>query len=82
MAKSDMNDTLSVADTSCEVIKVDKNRCEDRGCLSGVCCTVENCRHHAIGNLCTAPHIDVKTETAVTRDQTFCSTFAPLDTRL
>lgn len=83
MAKRDMNVRLSNADTTCEVIEVDnKNGCENRGCLSGVCCHVENCKHHAHGNFCTASHIDVKTETAVSKTQTFCNTFAPLDTRM
>ena len=49
-------------------------------CISGVCCHVENCRHHATGDLCTAKQIDVKNESALTKAETFCGTFAPIDT--
>ena len=47
--------------------------------ISGVSCTVESCRHHARGGICTAQHIDVKNEKALTRAETFCGTFAPYD---
>jgi hypothetical protein len=53
--------------------------CNDQNCISGVCCSVESCRHHAKGNVCTAPHIDVRNEAAVTKAETFCGTFAPAD---
>lgn len=83
MAKSDMDFRLSDADTTCEVIKVDKkNGCENRGCISGVCCQVDDCKYHAIGNQCTASHIDVKTENTASKTHTFCGTFTPVDTRL
>ena len=48
-------------------------------CISGVCCRVESCRHHADGDVCTASRIDVKSESAVTKAETFCGTFAPAD---
>ena len=48
-------------------------------CLSGVSCQVENCRHHAEGDMCMARQIDVKNETALTKAETFCGTFAPVD---
>jgi hypothetical protein len=44
-----------------------------------VCCSVEACKHHAKGDVCTATHIDVKNEAAVTKAETFCGTFTPLD---
>lgn len=53
-----------------------------RDCLGGVCCHVENCRHHAAGNFCTAERIDVKNEAALTKAETFCGTFAPAEIRL
>lgn len=46
-------------------------------CISGVCCNVENCIHHAKGDVCTADRIDVKNEAALTKAETFCGTFAP-----
>lgn len=62
-----------------EVINVAEKH-ESRECISGVCCQVESCRHHARGGQCTAPHIDVKSEAALTKAETFCGTFAPVDT--
>ena len=53
---------------------------ESRDCIRGVCCSVENCKHHARGGQCTAPHIDVKHESALTKAETFCGTFTPVDT--
>ena len=49
-------------------------------CIPGVRCNVESCRHHAGGDLCTAGHIDVRNDTALTKAETFCGTFAPTDT--
>ena len=64
-----------------EVRNVDINQGHtSRDCISGVCCNVENCKHHARGDVCTAPHIDVKNESALTKAETFCGTFAPMDT--
>jgi len=78
-----MDFRLSHGDNICEVIKVDKNNsCDNRGCISGVCCRVDDCKYHAHGNLCTASHIDVKTETAANTTHTYCGTFTPVDTRL
>lgn len=54
--------------------------CNNRECISGVCCNVENCVHHAHGDVCTAGHINVKNDSAVTKAETFCGTFAPVDT--
>lgn len=56
--------------------------CNDRECISGVRCQVDDCKYHAIGNHCTASHIDVKTETAASSTHTFCGTFTPVDTRM
>ena len=53
---------------------------ESRDCISGVCCQVESCKHHARGDQCTAPHIDVRNESALTKAETFCGTFTPVDT--
>ncbi len=53
---------------------------ESRACIGGVCCQVESCRHHTRGGQCTAPHIDVKSESALTKAETFCGTYAPVDT--
>ena len=58
--------------------KTDKNRAD---CISGVCCAVESCTHHARGGQCTAPHIDVKNEAAHTKAETFCGTFKPAEQR-
>lgn len=57
-----------------------KKNCGGRDCLSSVRCSVENCVHHTIGNECTAGHITVKSEDATTKAETFCGTFAPVDT--
>ena len=63
------------------VISVDRKQGnESRECINGVCCSVESCRHHARGDQCTAPHIDVRNESALTKAETFCGTFAPVDT--
>ena len=59
---------------------MEKKSCECQDCISGVCCTVENCKHHAIGDMCTATHINVKSEDATTKADTFCGTFTPVDT--
>lgn len=62
-------------------MSVDKRcDCNDRDCISGVCCSVEGCAHHAKGDYCTAGHINVKNESAVTKAETFCGTFTPVDT--
>ena len=83
MAKSDMGYSLSVGNTTGEVIKVDKKiGCEDRGCINGVSCQVDDCKYHTMGNQCAATHIDVKTENAASKTHTFCGTFTPVDTRL
>ncbi len=58
----------------------EKKNCGGRDCISGVCCTVSNCRHHTLGDQCTATHINVKSEDALTKAETFCGTFAPVDT--
>ena len=57
-----------------------KKNCGGQDCISGVCCSVTNCVHHAIGDQCTAKHINVKSENAVTTAETFCGTFSPVDT--
>ena len=56
---------------------VEKQDSRNTACLGGVCCHVENCVYHARGNMCTATHIDVKNESALTKAETFCGTFAP-----
>ena len=48
-------------------------------CISGVCCHVENCTYHTKGDMCSAGSIDVKNENALTKAETFCGTFAPVD---
>lgn len=50
-----------------------------RECLHGVCCSVENCTYHAKGGMCTAESIDVKNENALTKAETFCGTFTPIE---
>lgn len=57
-----------------------KHEGERTDCLNGVCCQVENCVHHAVGGQCTAAHIDVKNESALTKAETFCGTFRPIET--
>ncbi len=58
---------------------VEKNDGRSKGCLGGVCCHVESCAYHTRGNLCTAAQIDVKNENALTKAETFCGTFAPVN---
>ena len=50
-----------------------------KNCIQGVSCQVENCRHHKPGDHCAAQRIDVKNESALTKAETFCGTFAPVD---
>lgn len=57
-----------------------KDKRASNGHFSGVYCQVENCRHHAAGDMCTADSIDVKNEQALTKAETFCGTFAPSET--
>ena len=58
----------------------DKKNCGGRDCINGVNCTVANCKHHTLSDQCTATHINVKSEEAVTKAETFCGTFSPVDT--
>lgn len=51
--------------------------CKGKDCIYGICCHVENCIYHAAGDTCTAEQIDVKSENATTKAETFCGTFAP-----
>ena len=50
-------------------------------CIPGVCCHVENCVHHTKGDMCDAGGIDVKNENALTKAETFCGTFTPVNQR-
>jgi hypothetical protein len=43
----------------------------------GVYCGVISCKYHTKNNLCTAEKINVQSENAVRKAETFCSTFAP-----
>lgn len=52
---------------------------ECRSSISGVCCSVESCKYHSMGNACTATHIDVKDEKASAKKDTFCGTYRPSD---
>ena len=52
-----------------------KNKIEE--CNPGVCCHVENCVYHTMSDMCSADSIDVKNESAMTKAETFCGTFAP-----
>jgi len=47
--------------------------------IHGVCCSVESCKYHAMGNCCTASHIDVKDESASKKKDTFCGTYCACD---
>lgn len=58
---------------------MEKKSGESRSCLGGVCCHVENCVYHTRGNSCTAANIDVKNENALTKAETFCGTFTPVN---
>ncbi len=58
-----------------------KKRPENGNCIAGVCCNVENCAHHDIGDVCTAQSINVKNDSALTEAETFCSTFKPSETQ-
>ena len=60
-----------------EVIRLEYEKNAD--CIRGVTCRVENCVYHAEGNLCAAKSIDVKNESARTKAETFCGTFAPVN---
>ena len=58
---------------------MDTKSSRSQDCIRGVCCHVENCKFHDHGNVCTAAHIDVKNESALTKAETFCGTFTPTD---
>jgi hypothetical protein len=45
--------------------------------LNGVGCDVSNCKYHTKDDKCTAPGIQVESENAMRKAETFCGTFAP-----
>ena len=45
------------------------------GINKGVTCTVSTCAFHGAGNCCRANNINVGTEYALDKTETFCSTF-------
>ena len=45
------------------------------GINKGVTCTVSTCAYHGTGNCCRANNINVGTEYALDKTETFCSTF-------
>lgn len=56
------------------------NKNDNPECLDGVTCAVDHCKYHSEGNRCTAKHIDVKDNNAVTQEETLCGTFRSMDT--
>lgn len=47
--------------------------CNDK--LDGITCSVANCAYHTKDNCCTAKQIKVDCQSAVTKNETNCSTF-------
>ncbi len=43
--------------------------------ITGVNCSVSTCSHHGTGNCCRATNIQVGTEYATDKSETFCSTY-------
>jgi hypothetical protein len=43
----------------------------------GVGCDVKSCKYHSKDNLCTANRINVASENAMRKAETFCATFTP-----
>lgn len=52
-----------------------KNNCSTQ--TTGVGCDVTNCKYNTIDCRCSAAQIKVKNEKAMTKSETFCSTFCP-----
>ena len=46
----------------------------------GVGCDVTGCKYNTIDCRCSAAHISVQNERAVTKGETYCSTFCPRGT--
>ena len=46
-------------------------------CSPGVGCDVTNCKYNTIDCRCSANHINVQNERAVTKGETYWSTFCP-----
>lgn len=45
--------------------------------ITGVGCDVTNCKYNTIDSKCSASHIDVQSDRATTKSETYCATFCP-----
>ena len=45
--------------------------------ITGVGCDVPNCKYNTIDSKCSASHIDVQSDRATTKSETYCATFCP-----
>ena len=45
--------------------------------IAGVGCDVTNCKYNTIDSKCSASHIDVQSDRATTKSETYCATFCP-----
>ena len=50
---------------------------KDHGSAPGVGCSVTNCKYNTVDCRCTAEKINVRSEKAETKGETYCSTFCP-----
>ena len=52
----------------------------DNECRPGVDCDVTACKYNTVDCRCSAEHIKVKNEHALTKGETYCGTFCPRGT--
>ena len=50
---------------------------KQHGCIPGVGCDVSSCKYNTIDCRCSASQISVQSENAVSKGETYCSTFCP-----
>lgn len=55
----------------------DYGNCSGNDKLCGVGCDVVSCRYHGCDNYCHAGNINVESENAIRKVETFCATFEP-----
>ncbi len=52
----------------------------EKECNPGVGCDVSSCKYNTVDYRCSAEHIKVKNERAMTKGETYCGTFCPRGT--
>ena len=52
----------------------------EKECNPGVGCDVTACKYNTVDCRCSAEHINVKNERALTKGETYCGTFCPRGT--